>query len=65
LQQYTDIDQAFNKVCKVLAKCHLKGTEKTLQQKFLEKMQAAAQQQLAEGQKATWFGVEYEDAGDG
>jgi hypothetical protein len=64
LQQYTDIDQLFNKVCKLLAKCHLTGTEEKLQQKFLEKMQAASQQQLAEGQRATWFHVEYEGAGD-
>jgi hypothetical protein len=62
LQQYTDIDQALNKVCKLLAKCHLNGAEKALQQKFLDRMRAAAQQQLAEGTKATWYVVDYEEA---
>jgi hypothetical protein len=66
LQQYTEIDQALNKACKLLAKCNLNGTEKELQTKFLEKMQAAFELQLAEGQKAAWFGINYaEDAPHG
>lgn len=61
LQQYTEINQALNKVCKLLVKCNLNGTETALQKKFLEKMQTAVQSQLAEGQKATWFCVNYEE----
>lgn len=64
LQQHPDIDQAFNKVCKMLAKCQLNGTEKPLQIKFIEKMEAAVEQQLAEGQKAAWFHVDYKEKDD-
>jgi hypothetical protein len=59
LQQHTEIDVAFNKVCKMLAKCNLNGSERELQKKFLFKMHAALEQQLAEGEKASWFFVDY------
>jgi hypothetical protein len=65
LQQHTDIDQVLNKACKLLAMCNLNGTEEALQKKFLAKMQAAFEQQLADGQKATWFGVNYEEDAHG
>ena len=64
LQQHPDIDQAFNKVCKLLAKCQLNGTEKPLQIKFIEKMEAAVEQQRAGGQKAAWFHVDYKEKDD-
>jgi hypothetical protein len=61
LQQHPVIDQALNKVCKMFAKCQLNGSEEALQKKILERMAAAYAQQLAEGEKATWFGVDYQD----
>jgi hypothetical protein len=64
LQQHTDVDVAFNKVCKMLAKCNLNGSERELQEKFLFKMHAAFEQQLAEGVKASWFYVDYYRADD-
>ena len=60
LQQHTDINQALNKVCKLLARCNLNGTEEALQRKFLEKMRTAYGQQVALGNKATWFEVNYD-----
>ena len=58
LQQHTEIDRTFTKLCKSLAKCNLTGDEKELQDAFLEKMHAANAMQHA-GESATWFGVDF------
>lgn len=62
LQQHSDIDQALNKACKMLAKCAVNGAHQdALLKMFLKKLNAAAGQQQSEGQKATWFSVDYDE----
>jgi hypothetical protein len=61
LQQHVDIDCALNKVCKLLAKCHLRtGHKEAAQHVFMKRMETAIHQQAAEGSKATWYHVEAE-----
>jgi hypothetical protein len=63
LQQHVDIDCALNKVCKLLAKCHLTvGHEEAAQHVFMKRMETAIRQQAAEGSKATWYHVDFNDA---
>lgn len=62
LQQHSDIDLTLNKVCKMLAKCSVNGAhQEALMKIIIKKMNAAVAQQQVEGQKATWFGVHYEE----
>jgi hypothetical protein len=63
LQQHVDIDYALDKVCKLLAKCPLTtGHEEAAQHAFMKRMETAICQQAAEGSKATWYHVDFNDA---
>jgi hypothetical protein len=63
LQQHVDIDCALDKVCKLLAKCHLRtGHQEAAQHVFMKRMETAIHQQAAEGSKATWYHVDFNDA---
>jgi len=57
--RYSEIDEAFGKLCKMFAKCNLTGSEQHLAAAFMEKMNAACAQQQLEGDNATWYVVNY------
>lgn len=59
LQQHSDISRDMNKLCKKLAKCRLTGNEDELYEVIYGKIDAAYNQQLAEGPKAVWYDVDY------
>ena len=59
LQQYSEIDEVFGKLCKMFAKCNLTGSEQHLAAAFMEKMNTACVQQQLEGDNAMWYVVNY------
>ena len=61
LQQHNEIDRTFNKLCRMLAKCHLTGDDQDLLDTFKHKMQTAQMRQNSQGQSANWFYVEFDD----
>jgi hypothetical protein len=63
-QQLPEMEKAMRKVCMLLARCSLDGTEAAVQQKFLQEMQRACSHQnsaAASGKSGvSWFHVNYE-----
>ena len=64
-QQLLEMEKAMRKVCMLLARYSLDGTEPVVQQKFLQEMQRACnlQNSAAARGSLTWFHVNYEPEG--
>lgn len=60
IQQHLEVEVAFIKLCKLLARCHLeKDDGEDLSRVFVERMNKACEHQISQGQSAKWYPVDF------